>query len=572
MNTENNMESKFLSRSPGPVKMTGGRFIAETFKAYGVTHVFFVEVILMNGLVEMEELGIQRVMTHSENAAAYMADGYARASRRPGVCMAQSVGAANMAAGLQDAFLALSPVIAITGCKPALDLLRNAYQEIPHHPVFETVTKYNVGVDTIEQLPHMLRQAFREVTSATVRPVHLDLMGLVGQTIDFATAELEVIAEKSFTCLPSNRPGPEDRYVQEAAKVLEKAERPVIVAGGGVAASGAGPEIVRLAEKMSIPVATSLRAKGAIPENHPLSLGVVGSYSRWCANQIVSEADLVLFVGSHTGDQVTNYWKVPKAGTAVIQIDTDPAELGRSYPNTVGILGDAKITLSRLIDCVDGKRDDEHWPKVAQSRVKEWRDEQDPLGRSDATPIRPERLCRELSMALPSDAILVSDTGHAGIWTGTLVDIIHPEQTYIPAAGSLGWGLPAAMGAKCAAPERPVICFTGDGGAWYHLTELETAVRCGINTVTVINNNHMLSQCEDDILKVYGKRSGQSGEIYRFNKVDFVELAEGMGCLGIRVEAPDEISSALEQALAADRPAVVDVVTDINCNPPSIWE
>ena len=157
--------------------MSGGRFIAETLKGYGVTHIFFIEAILRRTLVEAEALGIRRVLAHSEKAAAYMADGYARVSGRPGVCMAQSVGAANLAAGLQDAYLALSPVIAITGRQPPLSQYRNAYQEIFHHPLFEPVTKYNVNVDTVEQLPYLLRQAFREATSAAPRPVHLDLSG-----------------------------------------------------------------------------------------------------------------------------------------------------------------------------------------------------------------------------------------------------------------------------------------------------------------------------------------------------------------------------------------------------------
>ena len=164
-------------------KMTGAQFIAEMFEGYGVTHVFFVPAILKKALVEMEKLGIHRIVTHSEKAAAYMADGYARASHRPGVCMAQSVGAANLAAGLQDAYLGLSPVIAITGCRPSLQRYRHSYQEIEHGPLFNPVTKFNVPVDTIEQLPLLLRQAFREATSGAPGPIHLDLQGIVGDLI-----------------------------------------------------------------------------------------------------------------------------------------------------------------------------------------------------------------------------------------------------------------------------------------------------------------------------------------------------------------------------------------------------
>jgi acetolactate synthase-1/2/3 large subunit len=212
-------------------KMSGARFMAETFKGYGVTHVFFVEAILRRTLVEMEALGIRRILTHSEKAAAYMADGYARMSRRPGICMSQSVGAANLASGLQDPYLGLSPVIALTGKKPPFAQHRNAYQEIPHGPMFESVTKYNVSIDTGEQLPYFLRQAFREATSGSPGPVHLDIGGgYAGEGIESAEVNSDVVIEEPFTHYPSMRPEPGNGAVQGAVRVLEDAERPVIVA------------------------------------------------------------------------------------------------------------------------------------------------------------------------------------------------------------------------------------------------------------------------------------------------------------------------------------------------------
>lgn len=553
-------------------KMSGARFMAETFKGYGVTHVFFVEAILRRTLVEMEALGIRRILTHSEKAAAYMADGYARMSRRPGICMSQSVGAANLASGLQDPYLGLSPVIALTGKKPPFAQHRNAYQEIPHGPMFESVTKYNVSIDTGEQLPYFLRQAFREATSGSPGPVHLDIGGgYAGEGIESAEVNSDVMIEEPFTHYPSMRPEPENGAVQEAVRVLEDAERPVIVAGGGARASSAGPEIVQLAEMLSIPVATSLNGKEIILEHHPLNVGVVGSYSRWCANRVVSEADLVLFIGSHTGDQVTNDWTVPRPGTPVIQIDIDPSELGRSYPNTVALIGDAKATVRRMKEFLKNKTTHKSWAERTQQLVKEWRDEVEPLRHSGATPIRVERLCKEITQALPPGAILVSDTGYAGIWTGTMVYLTHPGQSYIRAAGSLGWGFPASLGAKCGAPNRPVICFTGDGGFWYHLSELETASRCNIKTVTVVNNNQCLRQCLEGIHRAYGDRPGNKDEMCKFQDVNFARIAQEMGCLGIRVEHPEEISEALRKALVSDLPAVVDVVTDVTCKAPSPW-
>lgn len=552
--------------------MSGNRWFAEAMRAYGVTHIFFVPTILTDALAEMEDMNITRVMTHGEKAAAYMADGYARASHRPGVCMAQTVGAANLAAGLRDAYLACSPVIAITGGTTPETHYRHVYQEIEDFPLFEPVTKFNARVETVTRLPDLLRQAFRAATTGAPAPVHLELVGNWGQILR-NEADLDLIFEERFKQFPAFRPEPEPEQVREAARVLIRAERPVIVAGGGVTASGAESEVVELAEMLNIPVATSLNGKGTIREDHPLSVGVVGSYSRWCANRVVAEADLVFFIGSHTGSQVTNNWRIPRIGTPVIQLDIDPLELGRNYPNTVSILGDAKASLRRLIENVEPTQPRKEWLQRVSQIVSDWRAETEPLRTSDTVPLRPERLCRELTEFLPADAVLVSDTGHSGIWTGTMVELKQPGQRYIRCAGSLGWGFPGALGAKCALPDRPVICFTGDGGMYYHLAELETAARFGINAVIVVNNNDSLNQETHIFDEAYhGQQRGGAFAMWQFRKgVNFARIAEELGCFGVRVEKPEEIRPALEQALASGRPAVVDVHTDIAALAPRAW-
>ena len=552
-------------------KMTGAQFIAQALKGYDVSHVFFVPAILGKALIEMEKVGIQRVVTHGEKAAAYMADGYARARRAPGVCLAQSVGAANLAAGLQDPFLGQSPVIAITGHRRLIHKYRHAYQEIEHAHLFEPVTKSTVVVDQLEQLPLLLRQAFRDATTGAPGPVHLDFQGLQGEVIVEAEADLDLIVEPQFSRVPAFRPEPEPDRVRAGAQALVKARRPVIVAGGGVTASQAQNELRELAEMLSIPVATSLNGKGALAEDHPLSVGVVGSYSRWSANRAVAEADLAMFIGSHTGSQVTNEWRIPKPGTPTIQIDVDPAELGRNYPNLVSIQGDAKVTLRRLIESLEPVRERAQWLNRVSSLVSEFRQEIRPQRESEAMPIRPERICKELSDWLPSDSVVVADTGHAGIWTGTMLDLKHPGQSYLRAAGSLGWAFPAALGAKCAVPDRPVVCFTGDGGFWYHIGELETAARRRINAVIVVNNNNSLNQVKRGMERIYGGQSEGSDELWQFTDVDFSRIAEDMGCYGVRVTKPGELRGALEAALAANRPAVVDVASDVEGIAPPAW-
>lgn len=551
--------------------MTGARFIAETIHGYGISHVFYMPYIVPRALMEMERLGIKRIQTHGEKAAAYMADAYARVKGGPGFCMAQSVGAVNLAAGLQDAYLACSPVIALTGREFQINQHRHAYQEVDHIKPFSAVTKYSAYVGNPEQLSIYLRQAFRSATSGTPGPVHLDLEGLDGEMVVDYEADLEVIIEDTFTQLPPFRPEAEPEKIAEAVQLLAQAKRPVIVAGGGVTASGGRAELIELAEKLSIPVATSLNAKAMFPHDHPLAVGVPGLYSRDCANQAICEADMVFFVGSHTGGQVTNGYSIPPRETSIIQLDINPEELGRNYPLKLGMQGDVRNSLRKMIDHSEAVPSRTQWVNQVQDLVQNWKNSVRDKVNSDILPMLPERLCRELTDLLPSDVVLVSDTGHSGIWTGVMIDLKYPDQMYIRCAGSLGWGLPAAMGAKCAQPDRPVVCFNGDGGIWYHLTELDTARKYGINTVTIVNNNHSLNQEKECVEAVYGGQTSGSDELWLFPETDFAKVAESMGCFGITVNKPNELSSALDQAFAAGKPAVIDVKTHVEGIAPPVW-
>src|SRR5882757_4025255 len=281
-------------------KMSGAECLADMLKGYGVTHVFHVPAVLRKTFAVMESrTSIKRLHVHGEKAAAYMADGYARASGRPGICMAQVIGALNLAAGLRDAWLAHSPVIAMTGGRDPKTKFRKVYQEIGDMPAFEPVTKFNATVDDVTRFPDMVRQAFRTAVSGTPGPVHLQFRGNEGQ-VDAEEAELEPLVEAQFSRVPSFRPEPDGTSIDAALKILQSAARPVIVAGGGVRASGAAAELVALAEALQIPVATSLNGKDTISGNHLLAVGVVGTYSRESANRVVNAADLVCFIGTET--------------------------------------------------------------------------------------------------------------------------------------------------------------------------------------------------------------------------------------------------------------------------------
>ncbi|OGA09814.1 MAG: hypothetical protein A2W68_12045, partial [Betaproteobacteria bacterium RIFCSPLOWO2_02_64_14] len=418
-----------------------------------------------------------------------------------------------------------------------------------------------------------LRTAFREATLGAPGPVHLRIGGHHAESV-MTEADLELIVEERFKQVPPLRPAADPAQVIEALRVLDAAERPVIVAGGGVVWSGAQAEVVALAEKLQIPVATSLNAKGAILDTHPLAVGVTGTYSRACANRTVGESDLVFYIGSHTGGQVTTRWQVPRPGKPVIHLDIDAREIGRNYPTKCGLVGDAKTVLGQMLEAAGSGGAAERAPWLDQVRgfVQEWRASVAANVDSDAVPMRPERVCREISRALPERAVLVCDTGHSGIWCGAMVDFTRPGQRLIRCAGSLGWGFPGALGVKCALPDAPVVCFAGDGGFYYHLAELETAARYGINLVVVVNNNGALNQEIPHFDKSYGGDPDERGrEMWGFSKVDFTKVAESLGCAGLRVEEPADMAPALEKALAMKRPVVIDTVTDHRAFSPKTW-
>jgi acetolactate synthase I/II/III large subunit len=236
----------------------------------------------------------------------------------------------------------------------------------------------------------------------------------------------------------------------------------------------------------------------------------------------------------------------------------------------VALVGDAKVIVQQLMEAtkpVPGKT--AAWMIYTQGLIQKWRSEVEPMAKSDAAPIRPERLCKEITDFLPDNAVLVADTGHSTIWTATLVELKKPGQSYIRCFGTLGWAFAGSLGVKCAVPERPVICFTGDGGFYYHLSELETAARFGINTIVVVNNNHALSQVKGALyVGPMASQWGKPEEVYAFRPANFAQIANDMGCLGIRVDKASDIRPALEKALSANRPTVIDVRTETEAMPP----
>ena len=548
---------------------TGAEYLAEALDAYGVSDVFFMEAILRRTLLQLEKRDVRRIMAHTEKAAAYMADGYARASGKVGVCMAQSVGAANLAAGLQDAYLARSPVVALTGHKAIPQLQRNAYQEVAHPALFQSVTRFSASVEQANQLPILLRQAFREATGPTPRPAHLDFAGLSGEVMETGEIADPVEVDPRHGRAPAYRNAPDMVDVEAAAEAINKASRPVAVLGGGAVLTSAGHEVRALAQR-GIPIAYSLDGKGLVADNEDTTIGAVGNYSAPYANWVIHEADLIIYVGSDTSDMTTGNWRAPKSGTPIVQIDADHAELGRNFAGTLGICGDPQMALAALVSRLE-ERSDRSWVARTHALRREWESEIEPLSTSTAKPVTVERLCRELEKALPQDVVLIADTGYSGIWTGTCVGLNGRGQGYLRAAGSLGWSFPAAIGAQCALRERPVVCFCGDGGFYYHLSELETARRWNIPVTVVVNNNSAFGQDIAGVSAVYAGDNGRADDLTHYKPVNFAKVSEAFGCRGARIEDPADLEAALREGIAANEPTVIDVETDPLPRAPAAW-
>jgi len=529
--------------------------IAEMLAAYGVSHFFFVPVVLPETVKRMPGRGILPVMTHGEKAAAYMADGYARISRKVGVCGAQAIGSTNLAAGLRDAYMARTPVIALSGVPSAQTAYRNLYQDVDDHGAFEAVTKWNATVPGPARFPDLLRQAFRSATSGVSRPVHLALAGRTGNMGD-SVAEGVTRAEPRYGTAPADRPLAAASSVAAAVQLLAAARRPVILAGNGVARSGAAPELVALAEQLRIPVVMSLNGMATIGIDHPLYGGVVGEYGADSANRILLRADVVLVAGSSLGSMTTRTWSLIPEGAQLIQVDVDGAEIGRNFECAVPVVGDVGAVIGQLAAAASSQASADWIAEVADIKTA-WRDEVHGSETSGAVPIRPERLFRMVGEEMADDAVVVGDTGHVGAWSARHLRL-SSRQSIVRAAGSLGWGLPASLGVKSACPDREVICVTGDGGFFYHIAELETARRYGLNVIVVVNNNTSLNQEQF----LWDTSAADQDRNWRFHDTDLVQIARGFGCHGARVDDPADFAAALDKARASGLPAVLDVRTD----------
>ncbi|WP_457611905.1 acetolactate synthase large subunit [Methanocaldococcus sp.] len=539
--------------------MKGSEAIIKALQAEGVKIVFGYPGGAVLPLYDaLYDSDLIHILVRHEQAAAHAADGYARASGEPGVCIATSgPGATNLVTGVATAYADSSPVIALTGQVPTKLIGNDAFQEIDALGLFMPITKHNFQLKSTEEIPETFRAAFEIATTGRPGPVHIDIPK------DIQTGELDI---KKFPIpakidLPGYKPKTVGHPLQikKAIKAIAEAEKPVIIAGGGVIISGAHEELYRLAELLKIPVATTLMGKGAFPEDHPLALGMLGMHGTKAANYAVDESDLIIAIGCRFSDRVTGNPEEFAPNAKIIHIDIDPAEIGKNVRVDIPIVGDAKNVLRDLLIGATSinYKNREEW----MERIRYLKESSIPMMDFNDKPIKPQRFVKELMNILEGERfIITTDVGQNQMWVAHYFKLKYPRSLISSGGlGTMGFGFPSAIGAKIARPEAKVICVTGDGGFLMNSQELATIAEYDIPIVICIFDNRTLGMVYQWQNLYYNKRQS---EVHLGESPDFVKLAESYGVRADRITSPEEIREKLEEAIKSDEPYLLDIIID----------
>lgn len=520
------------------------------------------------------ELGIRQIGFRQENAGTYMAQAYAMCSGTVPVVTAQNGPAATLLVpGLAECLKASHPVVALVDEVPRHEEDKNAFQEIDHLQLFTGVVKWVKKVPSEKRIEDYVDMAFTAAASGRPGPVVL----LCPKDITFDTQKYPVQSHRSanLSQYPLDRVVANPSKIEEAAALLVNAERPIIYAGGGVISSGASEELRQIQEECAIPVATTTMGKGSVDEDHPLTIGPIGYYmgkrgATKFLKPMVQDADVILLVGNRTNQNGTDSWTLLPEGATYIHIDVDPMEIGRNY-ESLRLVGDAKLTLAALKNALDRNNMDKRIEnqRSVEETIKEAREahleEAQIVKKSDEAPMRIERFLAELENKLADDHIIVADASLSSVWIANYIKASGTRKFIFPRGiAGLGWGLPMGMGAKLAKSDRKVFCLVGDGGFGHVWSELESCKREGINVVVAVINNEILAFQKLAEQARWGKYTNACD----LTAVDHAAVAEACGVKGIRVESPDKIASALEEAFHTEGSVVLDLLVDPDCVPP----
>lgn len=536
------------------VKMSGSHALIEALHKEKVDVIFGLPGgAIMPVYDVLLDSKIRHILVRHEQSAAHMADGYARASGKVGVCMATSgPGATNLVTGIANAYMDSSPIIAITGQVPRAMIGKDAFQETDIIGITTPITKYNFQPRHASEIPKTVKMAFQIALMGRPGPVVIDLP----KDVQTEVADM-VFPEKVEIRGYKPNISPHPLQVEKAAELLSKAERPFILAGGGVIISNASQYLQALSELLLSPVATTFMGKGCFPENHPLSLGVIGMHGTLEANKSILEADVLLAVGTRFSDRSTGKIDEFCPDAKIIQIDIDPSEIGKNKAIDVPIVGDANKTLFELYNSLSKrleKRESSLWSKRIQQIKEEFKDK---IKVDQEKDLVPQKVLKELREILPVDTIVTTEVGQNQMWASLYFKVYKPR-TFISSGGlgTMGFGFPAAIGVKVARPDVPVVDIAGDGSFTMTANSLATSVAENIPVTVVILNNSMLGMVAQWQRLFYNRRYSavELGEY-----PNFVKLAEAFGAQGIRVGSLDEFKKAVKQALISDVTTVIDV-------------
>jgi acetolactate synthase-1/2/3 large subunit len=527
--------------------MTGAQILIECLKREGVEVMFgYPGGSVLPLFDKLYDSGFRFILTRHEQGAAHAADGYARATGKVGVCVATSgPGATNLTTGIANAYMDSIPIVAITGQVKTGLIGNDAFQEADVTGVTRSITKHNYLVKDTKDLARIVREAFLIASTGRPGPVLIDIPVDVQQNdIEFIWPEEVKIRGYNPTCF--GHPG----QIKKAAKLIASAKKPLIYAGGGVITSGAHQELKELAEKIRTPVTMTLMGLGGFPGTHELSLGMLGMHGTAYANHATMNADLIIAVGARFDDRVTGRLDAFAPHSKIIHVDIDPSSISKNVKVDVPIVGDAKNILGQLLEEIQHAPDTSDWLKTVESWKKKY-----PLTYKDEGKIKPQFVIQQIYELTKDDAIITSEVGQNQMWSCQWYHYNKPR-TWISSGGlgTMGFGFPAAMGAKVGCPEKIVFDIAGDGSIQMNIQELATCVCNKIHVKVAILNNGYLGMVRQWQELFYKKRYSYT-TLYN---PDFVKLAESYGALGIRVNKKEEVRPAIEKAISTDNTVFID--------------
>jgi acetolactate synthase-1/2/3 large subunit len=547
-----------IFKEENEMKLTGAQIMMEVLKEEGVDTIFgFPGGVVIDLFDELAKTDIKNILVRHEQGAVHAADGYARASGKTGVCLVTSgPGATNTVTGIATAYMDSIPMVVFTGQVPTQLIGNDAFQEVDIVGITRPCTKHNYLVQSAEDFPRIIKEAFFLARSGRPGPVLVDIpKDVTKETINYTP--IGEVQLKSYN--PTYNPNM--KQLRKVVDLIKESERPVIFAGGGVILSQAAAELTEFARKTQIPVTTSLMGLGAFPGTDPLWLGMIGMHGTYRANMSTGVCDLIVSIGVRFDDRVTGKTDAFASQSKIVHIDIDPTSIRKNIPVTIPIVGDCKISLHHLnelveqagLDDIAGKR--QKW----FAQIEEWRST-NPLAYKQEDTIKPQFVVEKLYELTKGQAIITTEVGQNQMWAAQYYHFDRPNHFITSGGlGTMGFGLPAAIGAQIACPDKLVVDIAGDGSIQMNIQEMATAVQCCLPVKVAILNNAYLGMVRQWQELFYDKR-------YVCTDMDcapdFVKLAEAFGAVGLRASKPEEVEAVLKEGLAVPQPVIMDFRVD----------